>query len=613
MKRLFTLKVFTKITLLLLVAVAFFACQKEIENDGTITPPVTDPNTGLDLTTKVNALSISGFVTDEANAAVENATVTIGSVTIITDKYGYFETRNVSVVKNAAVITVSKSGYFKGIKTYIAETGKSAFFRIKLLAKTPASAGFSSATGGTVTSADGIKITFPADAIVTSTGASYSGNVVVAARFIDPTSAELNKIMPGDLRGIDSMNTVKKLTTYGMAAVELTGASGEAVKIAPGKKATLSFPLPSSISSTAPASIPLWHFDETLGLWKQEGNAVKTGNAYVGDVSHFSFWNCDVPNNYVQVHCIVKTTAGSPLAFSRVKLSVIDNPQNFANGYTDSSGYVTGAVPSNSTLKLEVFIDNSCSISVHSQTLNTTNTDLSVAVNVNPPVAYLANVSGVVTDCNNAAVTNGFVIVIINKTTYHYNLNNTGSFSFIHTLCNTADSASFIGIDLNNPQQNVTVDYKIVTGNNQVPGLKVCTQTPNTQQFITYTLGNGIEHPFSSSNAGDSLYHKLDSAGSAMVAAFRRDSSLNGQISSFVQIRFTTAGIALGSNQNLLKLYGDGIFVPSSIPSPITVKITEFGAIGEYISGNFAGQIIGQYASPTVLNTSGSFRIKRTF
>jgi hypothetical protein len=35
----------------------------------------------------------------------------------------------------------------------------------------------------------------------------------------------------------------------------------------------------------------LWSFDEAKGLWKEEGQAIKTGSNYVGDVSHFSFWN----------------------------------------------------------------------------------------------------------------------------------------------------------------------------------------------------------------------------------------------------------------------------------------------------------------------------------
>jgi hypothetical protein len=93
--------------LLLFTAVLFFSCQKQfsLESDGSGTTP---PN----LTTKISS-SVSGFVTDENDAAVKNATVQFGSSTITTDKYGYFEAKNIQVVKEAAVVTVNKPGYFK--------------------------------------------------------------------------------------------------------------------------------------------------------------------------------------------------------------------------------------------------------------------------------------------------------------------------------------------------------------------------------------------------------------------------------------------------------------------------------------------------------------------
>ncbi len=55
-----------------------------------------------------------------------------------------------------------------------------------------------------------------------------------------------------------------------MAAVELTGTSGELLQIATGKKATLTLSIPSSLAASAPATIPLWFFDEAKGLWKEE-------------------------------------------------------------------------------------------------------------------------------------------------------------------------------------------------------------------------------------------------------------------------------------------------------------------------------------------------------
>ena len=56
----------------------------------------------------------------------------------------------------------------------------------------------------------------------------------------------------------------------------------------------MSIPVGSTQTSSAPAEIPLWYFDETNGVWKEEGKATLQGNEYVGEVSHFTFWNCDI-------------------------------------------------------------------------------------------------------------------------------------------------------------------------------------------------------------------------------------------------------------------------------------------------------------------------------
>src|SRR5689334_11609741 len=95
--------------LLATASVFIVSCQKELSGDS-----FTIKETPTDLTTKI-ASSVSGFVTDETDAAVQGATVQAGSSTTTTDKYGYFEITNAQVVKNAAVVTVIKPGYFKGI------------------------------------------------------------------------------------------------------------------------------------------------------------------------------------------------------------------------------------------------------------------------------------------------------------------------------------------------------------------------------------------------------------------------------------------------------------------------------------------------------------------
>ena len=573
----------------------FFSCQKDLslEDGGTVvTPP--------DLSTKINS-SVSGFVTDENDAAVKDATVQFGTSTITTDKYGYFEAKNVQVVKEAAAVTVNKTGYFKGFKTYMAKEGKVAFFRIKLIPKTTVG-NINAASGGTVTLANGLSIKLPAGGIVNpATNATYTGTVNVAACWINPTAADLNKIMPGDLRGINTAGSLKLLQTFGMAAVELTGASGELLQIANGQKATLTLPIPSSLSGSAPATIPLWYFDEANGLWKQEGSATKTGNTYVGDVSHFSFWNCDVPNNYVQFNCTLKNSSGDPLPYTLVKITVVGT-NNSGWGYTDATGYVGGAIPDNANLVLEVMSYYNCLTPIYSQTFTTTNVNISLGIITVPAANNIATLNGTLTNCASTPVTNGYIIMLEGGTYTRYPVSNTGTYSFTRVFCSFPQSVILIGEDVANTQQSNPVTYSVNAGVNTVGNIQACGVT--TQEFVNYSV-NGTN--FSLAPPTDTLLVYGTSTPAIIIQA--------GQVvgNNSASLSFVSQGIGLGSMQSLTFFGTQPQMTNPTIQGPIFVNITEYGAIGQFISGNFSGIIIEAQPPNTVYNITCSFRVRRTF
>lgn len=588
--------------LLLTFTVSFiFSCQKDIslEDGGTIAAPP-------DLITKVSS-SVSGFVTDENDAAIKGATVQFGASNITTDKYGYFEAKNVQVVKEAAVVTVTMPGYFKGIKTYMAKEGKAAFFRIKLIPKTNVG-NVNAASGGTVTLANGLSIKLPAGAVVNAaTNAAYTGIVNIAAYWINPEAADLNKIMPGDLRGIDKNNSMKLLQTFGMAAVELTGSSGELLQIAAGKKATLTLVIPASLSASAPAAIPLWYFDEAKGLWKEEGSATKTGNTYVGDVSHFSFWNVDLPGPYIRIDGTVKDNSGNPVPWSDVRVYLTGNSAlGVCRGYTDANGYVYGFVPANSQLTLEILAGNCSSTPVHSQNFSTSNANISFGNLTITNTQSIFTISGTVTDCNNTPVTNGVVYLQAGNLLFPFGLSSTGSFNFSWIFCTSPIAVSLFAEDLNALQGGNPVSFNLTSGNNVVGNIVAC--GINTQKFLNVTI-NGNNHNYVAPpdwivedwNSG------LPSTADIKVWAY---SSINN---SNTQTYFKQQNIAVNSNQDLIS------FTHSSVPdslmpaSPILVHITEYGNIGQYISGNFSGTLKGFTNPANTYNVSCNFRVKREY
>lgn len=590
-------KLFQQLLVLGAVVLAFIACQKEVSGD--LGNPIDTP---VDLGSKVNT-SVSGFVTDENDAPVQGAAVKVGLQTLMTDQYGYFTVNNVDLTKNAATVTVNNNGYFPGIRTFIAAAGKASFVRIKLLPKTN-NGTISAVNGGSVTLPNGLKISLPANAVVNAaSNAAYSGTIHVAAQWINPVAADLDRIMPGDLRAIDSDNNMKLLTTYGMAAVELTGGSGEKLQIAAGQKATLTLPLPAAIAGAAPATIPLWYFDEAIGLWKQEGSATKVGNTYEGEVSHFSFWNCDVPNNYVQLNMTLQDASGAPISYAHVKVTNTANNQ-WATGLTDATGYVQGAVPSNSSLLVEVFTTYTCATPIYTQTITTTNSNvalgtISIGTNTNA-----ATITGTVTNCSNAPVINGSLLVKMNNVYYRYPVSNTGSFNISTLLCNaTSLPIDVIAEDHGTSQQSTLASFTIVPGANNVGNLQAC--GVSTSEFLNISI-NGTPHAFTAPT--DSLSYSNNNQTSSYVHAYTPN--ITGASNS-VNLIFSNTSLGVGSTQAMIEFTTNFIPEPVTITPATVVNITEYGAIGQFISGNVTTTATGVALPNTTYNITCNFRIRR--
>jgi hypothetical protein len=384
--------------------------------------------------------SVSGIVLDESNAPIVNAVVTSGVATSTTNSNGMFILNNISLSKENGSVTVVKAGYFKGVRSFKTTAGKNHSIRLQLMAKT-LSGTVNATNGGTINANGGATIIFPTAAFVTSTGAAYTGTVNVYSRWIDPTAVNLPFVIPGDLRGISTNGVENILETYGMVGAELEDASGNTLKIATGKTATVSFPIPASLSATAPASIVLWHFNEVSARWKENGNATKTGSTYTAQVDKFSFWNCDAPSEFINLnYTLINATTNTPLVSTSTRIKRANG--SYGYGITNNLGFVSGAVPKNETLILEVV--SSCNTIIHSQNIGpfSANTNLGDLL-VTFPASQSITFTGKLLNCSGAAVTNGYIsFFAVGGYGSVISANTNGDFSFSILNC-TGNSLSY--------------------------------------------------------------------------------------------------------------------------------------------------------------------------
>jgi hypothetical protein len=437
--------------------------------------------------------SISGIIIDENNTPIANATVTSGSAIATTNASGVFVFQNISVSKENGNVTAVKAGYFKGVRSFKTSAGKNHTVRLQLMQRSLTGT-VNAATGGTITTNGGATIVFPPNAFATSSGAVYSGVVNIYCRWIDPTSNNLPFVMPGDLRGLNAAGSETILETYGMVGAELTDAAGNILKIAVGKKATINFPIPPSLMGTAPSTIVLWHFDDATARWKENGTATKTGNAYVGQVDKFSFWNVDVPStDFINLdYTLINSTTNNPLVSTSTRIRRANG--NYGYGITNNTGFVSGLVPKNEALILEVFAGSGCGTIFYSQNIGPFSSNTSLGnINVVIPATQTINFTGTLVNCSAAPVSNGYVSLVTSAGTAAFAATNaTGNFSFSVLNCAAANvSYNYQGTDYTTNQQSTILTGNTASGNVNLGNIAVCGTAATADIFVAGTE-NGI-------------------------------------------------------------------------------------------------------------------------
>ncbi|HMK27687.1 MAG TPA: carboxypeptidase-like regulatory domain-containing protein [Chitinophagaceae bacterium] len=576
------------------IAIACFSlftisCQKEISFTKSTTSK--DPVIAI----------LQGNVVDENDNPAQGANITVGGKTAVTDAKGYFRIRNASLDKSASLVTAEKPGYFKAFRVFSASTAVN-HVKIKLLKKTLAGS-LNTSGGGVVSLSNGSSITFSANSFSKASGGTYSGLVNIYAAYIDPTSQDIGETIPGSFLADDKDNKRVILASYAMMAVELESAAGEKLQISTGNTAKLNFSIPSGLQASAPNTIALWYVDEKTGLWKEEGIATKNGNAYEGDVKHFTYWNCDYPGPTVNVTAKFVSQGGLPLIHTEVWIRPLTG-WGGAHGYTDSLGWINGPVPANINLVLEVLAPYPCNNAIYSQNVGpfSNNTNLGTITVPGNNSQYIMTIQGKLLNCNSNPVTNGFAEIVYNNITRYASVNATGDFSITFVTCGTAQTTcSITGTDSQAQQQGQPAIVAVTVPVTNAGNITAC--GTSTLEFMNYTLDGGSVN-LSSTIPGDNFYES-DTLGVNHITlrGYRSQTenltleyASNGAAGTF-PVSFFSTGIYFSGGGN------------STIIQPFNIVITSHPPVGGYFEGSFSGQF--KDVLNVTHNLNGTFRIKR--
>ncbi|MDN4011156.1 carboxypeptidase-like regulatory domain-containing protein [Chryseobacterium gambrini] len=584
-----------KFYLLFLLLSLIFSCKDEsfMEIDNNTSNPQSNYNFGNDV-----QKNFQGVVLDINGAPVSGAAVTIGTATVTTNLKGFFTFKNASVKENFAHVKVTKAGFVNASRVLVPTNGMNRINIMMIPAATTST--ISSGSSSTVSLPNGTKVKFDGS-FKDANGNAYTGSVKVALFNLASSNPYLNELMPGSLLATNSGGNARVMETFGMVHVQLTGSSGQNLQIANGHTAEITVPIDASQTSSSPATIPLWSYNEQTGMWNEEGSATKVGNTYVGTVSHFSWWNCDAQFQQATMKVTVKNTAGQVLP--NIKVTLKRASQTYETyGITDNMGMVSGIVPANEVLNLKVY--DICNNVIYTSNVGpfpagviTTIADITI----NPSASTSYTIQGNLKTCANTDVTDGYVILRNAAGTNYFNylsvpVNANGSFTMSTYSCTSNPQFIYEGFDVANLQTTGEVTFTATTNTVNLGNITVCN---SVSEFVSYKIDNqAVTYVLGSFNA---QWSGLTSPTPNLPSKQLRINSVNPAGPYFSMTQNNMMGVAASFTTDYMFELSGAVITPSN--GNLIVNISTFGVVGDYIDFTVNG---------TYTNTTGSHTFTAT-
>lgn len=541
--------------------------------------------------------SISGNVKNELNEIVPNATISIDGQTIVTDNNGEYQLKNVTI-KQRGIITVKKDGYFDNFRTIEVTKGNHHYVPLFIFQKS-FSQNFNTNNGGNIVLSNKVSIDFEKNSIVDLNENNFSGSVTVAVTYQDPAKA-LN-FMPGGNLGVDENGKETVIKSFGMAGVELLKSNGEKLQLKKGTKATLKVAIPSSVVSKAPSKVALSYFDVNTGFWKEEGSATKDGSFYIGSVSHFSYWNCVLQFEAINIFGTVKDKLGIP-TLSNIFITESNDSTSIAYGTTNEDGTFEGKIPKNMALNMIISHINTCEMKLFGLPIGPYTQDNDFGVITTNIETKKLNVSGIVKDCNYTIIKGAVVRLILGSSIYQYEKETTtddnGIYNFDMFNCN---NLIYKVVAFDNNKNKISNEYLQSGIGNYTKNFSVC----NTPDDYVHIQSND---PLIDNQIYQIVFSSDSTANNISISCEEKTKNDNIKFSTIFQMNNGNSGIAKVVNYNSPQ----NEFHLGNKVSTNSVTMTNYPVnSGDYYFGTFIIKGLETYKSNKLIDITGDFKIKK--
>lgn len=262
----------------------------------------------------VSEALVAFTVIDTLGQPIAGATLRSARATALTNAQGRAD---VSVSAGSEqVVAVEKAGFAEQVKVITLPAGSTASrLQAMLIAREAPLTITANEAGGSVGGKDGVKLSLPPGALVTSSGVAVTGPVEFTLTPVDVTQLDIGAF-PGLFEGMPTGAARSLIISYGTAEL-VPRQNGQKLQLAAGKSAEIELPMYVAThqnGSTAKAGdkVALWSLNAATGLWTQEGEGTvvrstgsPTGLALRATITHFSWWNVDAASGRASVNLTV--------------------------------------------------------------------------------------------------------------------------------------------------------------------------------------------------------------------------------------------------------------------------------------------------------------------
>lgn len=560
---------------------------------------------------------VFGKVVGESGDPISFATVRIGDETTFTDEFGFFYMEEALLLENQGLISVNRGGYFPGSRTIVPLNDQVNYIQITLLEQNIQSE-FFAGEGGGITLPNNGSISFEGESIIDSFGNNYTSTVFLAASSIDATSTNFKDRSPGYLRGLDLEANYKALTSFGTFIIEAETPQGLSLYLKPDYEASIFISVPSFLANIAPATVPLWYFDETEGIWMEDGVATLDGDVYVGKISKLGYWNLALGQEEALISGQLVSESGLPIPGINI---VIKSNGAYASshGATGEDGFFSGFVPQGEIFFLEIY--GLCGELVFEQEIGPYNSDTDLG-QVLIPDFLVAQVFGNAQNCNELPIYPGYVLRAANSCK-GYLLAEDGSFNFAFPYCSDNDfELTLVDFVNNETSETFSFGFEPVI---DAGLLSTCDSLPESPPYISMLVNNKLY--FWKNDTIVDVQGSIDLAKQipGNLVGLNDPSTqllgnyfntLSGEYLSFelvfpaqdVGVSISEAYFALSSSDP-----NSGPYLFNEIYQFSELNITEYGPPGGVVRGTFSTIIPEGAEVPNELIITGEFAVFREF